>query len=71
MEKFNSIHNHDARLGYSKEEDYFNRINRSLIDRQKAQVICPVCKSRTVAAPRLGEAAHAYLKCAAISLKKK
>jgi len=52
MEKVNSIYSDDRRLGYSQEEDYFNRINRILVARLKSQISCAKCGGKTTSVLR-------------------
>ena len=47
MQNENTIRSNEIRLGYSKEEDYFNRVNRKLA-REQSHPICSACGSSTV-----------------------
>jgi len=63
MEKENSIYGEDRRLGYSQEEDYFNRINRITVARLKAQLSCPKCKGKATAILRDGVILNQCIRC--------
>ena len=63
MEKENSLQSDNARLGYSQEEDYFNRINQIMVRRLKSQVSCPVCEGKSTLMVRDGVIMNQCTKC--------
>jgi ribosomal protein L37AE/L43A len=63
MEHENSIYRDDNRLGYSKEEDYFNRMNRILGNNLKSEVHCPACEGRSTPVLRDGLIINRCTKC--------